>query len=100
MEKIDLRELNKMTKTFRAAHRALKRLKDDEGFEVSFCGSYRHSGSAIPIVDETAWRRFLVSSLDSEVVKLRKRLNEMGIDPLDIDGRKTKKAALKVAKSG
>lgn len=98
MEKIDLRELNKMTKTFRAAHRALKRLREDEEFDISFRGYYRRQGTPIPVVDEAAMRRFLVMSLDAEVTKLRKRLNDMGIDPLDIDKRKTKKVPLKVAK--
>jgi hypothetical protein len=98
MEKIDLRELNKMTKSFRAIHRALVKLKDGEDFYMSFVGTYRRDGMPIPIVDGPNMRNYIVSSLEGELSALRFRLNKMGIDLLDIASRKGKKVKLKVAK--
>lgn len=98
MEKIDLRELNKMTKTFRACHRALKRLNEGDEFDAVFFNSYGRGYVSIPILDETAARKYFTQSLESEMSRLRKRFSDMGIDPLDVDGRKKSKATLKVAK--
>lgn len=98
MEKIDLRELNKMTKTFRSCHRALKRINDGEEMDVVFWSAYGRGSTSVPIIDADGFRNFIVRSLDSEVAKLKKRFAEMGIDPLDVDGRRKKKTSLRVAK--
>lgn len=94
MEKTDLRELNKMIKSFRLCHRALKKLHDvDNEFFVSFYGTYRRSGESIPIINDTELRGFLIGSLEAEMARLRKKFAAMGIDPMVVDGRK--KARLK-----
>ena len=96
MEKIDLKEINKMVQQFRRCHRAANKLREGDEFSVSFLGWGRHSGVPIPVIDQDKLRSFLLSSIDSELTRLRKRFGEMGIDPVDIS-RKKKKASLKAA---
>lgn len=98
MQKIDLRELSKMAKSFRASHKALKRIMEGEDFYVSFYGGFRRNGTEILLPDKDAGRAFLKLTLEGELQRLRKKFSEMGIDPLEIDGRKKKAASLKVAK--
>jgi hypothetical protein len=95
MEKIDLRELNKMTKTFRGCHRALLKLKAGVTFDVVFWSGYNRSYTSLPIIDFPSTRDYFARSLEAEMDKLRKKFTAMGVDPLDIDRRKTKKAELK-----
>lgn len=94
MEKIDLRELNKMTKTFRACHRALKKITEGDDIDVVFFNSYGRGYVSMPVLDEAGLRRFFTQSLESEMTKLRKRFSDMGIDSMDVDKRKSKKAKL------
>ena len=97
MEKFDLRELNKMVQQFRRCHRALNALRDrkKDELEVTFEGRWSHT--IIPIVDQEKTRAFIVEALETEVARLRKEFTKMGIDPIDTDRRKKKKAALKIA---
>jgi hypothetical protein len=96
VEKIDLKEINKMVQQFRRCHRAAVKLREGDDFSINFDGYYNRSGAPLPVVDEKKLRDYLLSSLESELTRLRKRFGEMGIDPVDIS-RKKKKTELKVA---
>lgn len=100
MEKFDLRELNKMVQQFRRCHRALNALRErtDDQLELTFEGRWKRT--AIPILDQEKMRTFITQALEADMGRLRKDFTKMGIDPVDVDKRKKKGAALKLADKG
>jgi hypothetical protein len=97
MEKFDLRELNKMVQQFRRCHRALNALQERKNDELELTFEGKWSRTVIPVIDQAKMRTFATEALDAEMSRLRKEFTKMGIDPVDVDRRKKKKATLKIA---
>jgi hypothetical protein len=91
MKQVDLREINKIVSQFRAQTRARKKLAEGSGVEAHFV--QRYGTSKIPLADSEALHGAVTLLLDSSIAKLKKRLNELGIDPVELAPKKKNKAA-------